>query len=94
MNQKETWIDNQMNTENYISSVQPSEALLNRLKEIPGSIRTSIDLIPKKYIWAAAACIAILVCLNIWSVDQYRTSKDSSTTAQTEDPYFNYLKQL
>ena len=95
MNEKQTWIENQLNTDQYVSRIEPSQDLLHRLKAIPSQVRTSVDMIPKRFIWAAAASIALLICANILAVDTYQNNQENSaSTSQIDDPYFNYLKQL
>lgn len=94
MNEKQTWIDNQLATEQYLSRIEPSQDLLHRLKAIPEQLGSTVDMIPKRFIWAAAASIALLISINIISVDRYHDIKEESASASQDDLYFNYLKQL
>jgi len=95
MNQKEKWIEDQMNAESFIEHVPPSEELMNRLRAIPSQVKTTYDTVPKKVVWAVAASIAILLFVNVISFSNYKTS-NTETTSQNEvsDSYFSYLKQL
>ena len=95
MDQKEKWIESTLNVENTVGKIKPSDALLEKLRAIPSRINESTVFIPKKIVWAAAASIAILVCLNLYSTINYKTSKE--TISQNEvlsETYFSYLKQL
>ena len=95
MDQKEKWIESMLNAESKVEKIQPSDALLAKLRAIPSHINDTSVFIPKKTVWAVAASIAILVCLNIYSSINYKSSKE--TLSQNEvlsETYFSYLKQL
>lgn len=97
MNEKQTWIENQLDTEQFVSRVSPSQDLLHRLRAIPGQVKSGYDRIPKRFVWVAAASIAILICVNLFSVSYYQKSKaesESASASKVHDPFFNYLKQL
>jgi hypothetical protein len=95
MERKEHWIDQTLATEKFIQSVEPSNELMMRLKNIPNTISESYDKIPKKVVWAVAASIAILVCMNFISLKEYKQSSSSSIeTTELLDSHFSYLKQL
>ncbi len=95
MDQKEKWIEEHLNTETFIGKAPVSEDMMMRLKAIPSIAKTTYDSVPKKVVWAVAASIAILICVNIFSLNGYESSSNEGT-AQTEysDSYFSYLKQL
>jgi len=95
MNKKEQWIEKSLDVDTYINSTMPSEDFVNRLKSIPNSIKANYTLVPKKYIWAAAASIALLVSLNVLSVNSY-SSQSESYAASTETIYsdFDFLNQI
>lgn len=95
MDQKDKWIEEHLNPNEFIGHVPVSDALMQRLKTIPLTVKTNYDRVPKKLIWMVAASIAVLICINIASFAHYKKSK-TETTSQTEvsDPYFSYLTQL
>ena len=95
MDQKEKWIESTLNAESFVDKTQPSDALLAKLRAIPSRINEASVFIPKKKVWAVAASVAVLVCLNIYSTSNYKSSKE--TLSQNEvlsESYFSYLKQL
>lgn len=95
MERKENWINQTLETEKYISRVEPSNELLARLKNIPSTISNGYDKIPKKIVWAVAASIAVLICMNFISLKEYNSSVKSQTeSTELVDSHFSYLKQL
>ncbi|MDX2362239.1 MAG: hypothetical protein QNK23_15640 [Crocinitomicaceae bacterium] len=93
MNNKDSWIEETLNTDKIVGRVEPSDALMKRLKAIPSHMKESYDLIPKKVVWAVAASIAILICVNIVSYNNYEPNEAVSQNEPTES-YFSYLQQL
>ena len=95
MNKKEEWIEKSFDVTSYIKTAIPSEEFVNRLKSIPNSIKANYTLVPKKTIWAAAASVAILVCLNVLSANSYSSESESySTSIETIDSDFDFLNQI
>ncbi len=74
-----------------ISGVPASDALMQRLKNIPETVRAGYSKVPKKVVWAVAASIAILIVLNVLSARDY--TKDSKSSQETST-YFDHLKTL
>ena len=95
MNRKEEWIEKSLDVNTYINPAIPSKEFVNRLKSIPNSIKVNYAIVPKKYIWAAAASIAILVCVNVLSANSY-SSKNEAYTTFSESIYsdFDFLNQV
>ncbi len=95
MERKKLWIDQALETDKFINRVEPSNELLGRLKNIPNTISESYDKIPKKVIWAVAASVAVLICMNFISLKEYKSNSSSSTeSTELVDSHFSYLKQL
>jgi len=93
MNKKEEWIERSLDVTSYINTVIPSEDFVNRLKSIPNSIKANYSLVQKKYIWTAAASIALLIYLNVLSVNSYSSQTETYSTASI-DSDFNFLNQI
>jgi len=74
-----------------VTTVTASDELKQRLKRIPASIKEGYNKIPVRFVWAAAASVALLIVLNVLSARNY--SQESSSN-QTTSSYFNYLKSL
>ncbi|MCR9172099.1 MAG: hypothetical protein NXI10_06390 [bacterium] len=74
-----------------ISRVPASDALMERLKQIPETVRAGYAKVPKKVVWAAAASIAILIVLNILSARDYTQETNASKASSS---YFDHLKTL
>ena len=95
MNNKEEWIERTLEVDAYINSAIPSEDFINRLKSIPNSIKTSYSLISKRYIWATAASIALLICLNVFSAKNYLSQNETaSALTETINSDFNFLNHI
>ena len=95
MNDKENWIEETLNGEGIVGRAVPSDALMHRLKAIPGNVKSTIDIVPKKVVWAVAASIAILVCVNVIAMNSYEPNSETnvSQTGLDED-HFSYLKRI
>lgn len=91
MTPNEREIERTINVGDRISNVPASDALLQRLRQIPDTVREGYAKIPKKVVWAVAASIAILIVLNVLSASDY--AKDNSSTQETRS-YFDHLKSL
>lgn len=95
MNPKEKWIEERMNADSFIERVAPSEELIGRLKAIPSLVNSTYEKVPKKIVWAVAASIAILICVNLISLNKYDSAvKQNTSSNEVSDSYFSYLKQL
>lgn len=93
MSQIEQEIKRTLETATRVNSVIPSDELLQRLKQIPGSVKKGYDMVPKRMVWAAAASIALLIALNILSARTYSDSEAQNTNDETS-VYFDYLNSL
>lgn len=91
MKPMEDEIDKIMNVASRIAPVPPSDALMQRLRQIPSNVRETYDSIPKKYVWLAAASIALLIALNIASARTYNASEEGTSNASS---YFSHLNSL
>lgn len=96
MSRKEEWIERMMNSEDYIGLSNPSDALMRKLKAIPSRIEESYNSVPKKVVWSVAAGIALLICLNFASLNNYNRSstQNASQSEELSEAYFSYLKQI
>lgn len=74
-----------------VANVTASDELKQRLMRIPTSVKEGYNKIPMKFVWAAAASIALLIALNVLSARNY--SKESASSQSTSS-YFNHLKTL
>ncbi len=86
-------IDETLNTGDRIVSATASDALMQRLMQIPASVRAGYDTIPKKVVWAVAASIALLIALNVYSANSY-TKNESTQHSESTSSYFDHLKTL
>ena len=95
MKSREELIEKTLDTKSYISSVEPSNELMARLSNIPNTISNEFDKVPKKVVWAVAASVAILICMNLISLKVYKSNTSNSTqSSDVVDSHFSYLKQL
>jgi len=95
MNNKEEWVERTIEVDAYINSAIPSEAFVKRLKSIPNSIKASYTLVSKRYVWAAAASIALLICLNVFSAKNYLSQNETaSALTETINSDFNFLNHI
>mgnify|MGYP006137346661 CR=1 FL=1 len=89
------WLKSVENQSAQINRVLPSSVLLNSLRAIPASITETL-VVRKRTVWMAAASIAFLIGLNIFSslnYSQNSTGENVSTEQFTTD-YFDYLKDI
>lgn len=93
MNRIERESEQTLNVANRIERVAVSDALMDRLKQIPTAVKQTYDTVPKKVVWAVAASIALLIVLNVVSAKNYSEEKVNSQTEQTNS-YFDYLKTV
>jgi hypothetical protein len=90
---KEQWIDDTMNSADKMRRVAISDELRNRLHAIPREIVVLETRIPLKAVWLAAASIALLITINITSINSSRrASVDTNQELYTD--YFSYLDEI
>lgn len=95
MNEERNRIEDTMSMSDHVQRVQPSNDLMNRLRNIPSQVKQGYDKVPKKIVWLTAASIALLIGLNFFSLNNYNKSQsENSTTENVEDSYFSYLKNV
>lgn len=92
MNEEQQWIENILDVSERVTSPSIPADVLARIQAIPASVRTTIDLVPKRTIWLVAASIAALIALNIY-VSSTSSSANSTDTSFSEH-YFSHLNQL
>lgn len=85
-------IEKTLLTAERIDYVLPSEQLMARLKQIPTNIQKGYGTVPKRIVWAVAASIALLIAMNVLSLKNYSTEKQ--TSENTSNSYFDYLNTL
>jgi len=93
MNSIQEETERTLRTGNRIASVDASDALMERLKGIPSTVRGGYEKVPKKMVWAVAASIALLIALNVLSARDYAQDTTSEQT-DTNGSYFDHLKTL
>ncbi len=75
--EKETWIENIVNSTDGISPVTPNDKLFSKIKQ---RIRQQ-ETVSAKTLWLIAASIAVLVFLNISVISMKSKPAKNSTTA-------------
>jgi hypothetical protein len=93
MTPNESEIERTIKAGDRISNVPASDALVERLKNIPQTVREGYERVPKRVVWAVAASIAILIALNVLSARDYAKSESQQSSQQTNS-YFDHLKTL
>jgi len=95
MSKKEEWVEKSLDVDTYINSAIPSDDFVNRLKSIPDSLKANYAIIPKKFIWTAAASIALLTCINVLSANTYSSQSEAySVATENIDSDFAFLNQI
>ncbi|MCH2229901.1 MAG: hypothetical protein MK105_06115 [Crocinitomicaceae bacterium] len=95
MNSKEELIEKTLDTDRYINSVEPSNELLNRLKNIPSTMSNEFGKIPNKVVWMVAASVTLLMYMNLISLKKYKNkTATSAESIEVVESHFSYLKQL
>lgn len=90
---KENWVEQTMNSVEGKNVLPLSEALRNRLESIPTEVVVLNQTIPMRAVWLAAACLALLITVNIVSVRQIKNkTQQTDTTIYSE--YFSYLDEI
>lgn len=86
---QEDWINEILNSANDIDPVLPSKELMDRLNQAAPS-ETKGTIIPVRTVWMAAAGIALLVLLNVFTLRQYKKAQ----TIQEETVFETYYDHL
>ena len=92
MNEEQHWITNIEAVASRIERPSVPAHVLERIQAIPSTIRSSMDTVPARTIWLAAASIAALIALNIYFVANSNTADSSENTIG--EAYFSHVKQL
>lgn len=92
MKQEQQWIEDIMSVSEKIDTPEIPMDVLQRIKQIPSRVKSTVDMVPKRTLWLVAASIAALIAVNIYA------SSVSQSTEATEssfgDAYFSHLNQL
>lgn len=90
---KESWIEQTLSSAEGKKSQPVSASLKKRLASIPTEVQILNQTIPMRAIWLAAASLALLVMMNIFSI---RQSKQKAQQADTSiySTYFSYLDEI
>lgn len=86
---QEDWINEILNSGESISQAIPSKELLDRLNASVPSIKKG-TVIPMRTVWMAAAGLALLILLNVFTLRQYKKSQDVQDDTVFET-YYNHL---
>lgn len=88
---EESWIEDITTVSERIQPSEIPSALFHKLKTIPSSIESAVNIIPMRTVFLAAASIAVLIAINVllFSGDQ-----NGSTNDEFMDTYFTYTKHL
>lgn len=78
--EKETWIENILNSTNGITSVAPSDDLFSKIQKRIKHQNT----VSGKTVWLVAASIVVLVLLNVSIIGSKSKQTKDSTTAYLE----------
>jgi hypothetical protein len=92
MNKEQDWIDDITSVSERIKSPQIPAHLLERIQAIPNTIRTTVDMVPKRTIWLVAASIAALIAVNIYVSNSSSTAESNGNSFG--DTYFSHIKKL
>ena len=96
MNTKEKWISETMESLNTIHGAKANPMLYaNVMREIKKGSAKIIILTPTTLL-KVAACVALLVGLNVFSILHYQTSHrtEKNTTNPIVSEYFNYSNSI
>lgn len=85
---QQDWIERVLESGENLQKVEPSEALLEKLTNI--SKPNTPRIIPMKTVWMAAAGLALLISLNIFTLQRYKKTQ----TANTETAFESYYDHL
>lgn len=88
---QEEWINEILNEGNHINKVMPSQDLLNRLNSI-SEVGSSNNVIPIRTVWLAAAGLAVLIFMNVFTMKQYsKSQKSNSNDTNVVESYYEHL---
>lgn len=86
---QEDWINEILNSTDYIDPVLPSKELMDRLNQTAPS-KGNGAMVPLRTVWMAAAGIALLILLNVFTLRQYNKSQD----IQEDNVFETYYEHL
>lgn len=91
---KESKIVETLNIAERISDVTPEDELISRLKQIPLNYLFQIRSVSRQMLIGAAASIALLLCLNFYTVAKEKRERSASLELKSDssETYFDYLK--
>lgn len=92
MNEEQHWINEIEAVASRMKTPSIPTHVLERIHAIPSTLRMSIDTVPARTIWLAAASIAALIAINIYFVTNSETSNSQENTIG--ETYFSHVKQL
>lgn len=92
MNEEQQWIEDITSVSERINTPQIPTHVLERIQAIPSTIKSKVDLVPKRTIWLVAASIAALIAVNIYVSSS--SNSVESVDDSFEETYFSHLKQL
>ncbi|MFK7785824.1 MAG: hypothetical protein AB8B56_11945 [Crocinitomicaceae bacterium] len=92
MNKEQQWIDDIESVSERIKTPQIPAHVLERIQAIPSTIKSTVDLVPRRTIWLIAASIAALIAVNIYVSSSSISTESTENTF--EETYFSHLKQL
>ncbi|MFZ9029150.1 MAG: hypothetical protein ACO2Z9_09060 [Crocinitomicaceae bacterium] len=85
---QQDWIEEVLKSGESLQKVKPSEALLEKLTNISKQSRSKV--IPMKTVWMVAAGLALLISLNVFTLQRY--NKAQTTYEQTAfESYYDHL---
>ncbi|MFT5858317.1 MAG: hypothetical protein ACI865_000403 [Flavobacteriaceae bacterium] len=88
---EENWIEDITDVSGRIQKAEIPSDLLHKLKAIPFTIQSKIDVIPMRTVLLAAASVAVLIAINVllFAGDQSGSSNDEFINT-----YFTYTKHI
>ena len=90
---QQDWIEEVLKSGESLHKVEPSEALLEKLTNI--SKPNAPKIIPMKTVWMAAAGLALLISLNIFTLQRYNKAQtaDAETAFESYYDHLNYYNE-
>lgn len=89
---EDIWLDKVLGSADNRKNIGISDDLKKRLLSIPDEIEIFSKIIPMRAVWLAAACIGLLITINIVTVRKVRNSEKQETTFYSE--YFSYIEPI
>lgn len=86
------WLDQVLASADKRKNIGISDDLRKRLLSIPDEIEIFSKVIPMRAVWLAAACIGLLITINIVTVRKARLAEKQESTFYTE--YFSYIEPI